>query len=574
MKLFKSANENSDYNIQRKLGSKPPINRKGILIVDDSRFSRNILRDILKNEGYLVIGEAGDGLEAIELTKQKKPEYIFMDVEMPKLDGLGAISRILEIDSGVHIIMCTALGQKNIMVEAAKAGAKDFVIKPFKKENITGVLYDILSTKQKDSQIIPFNSKHSNDNEKHEKSKRLNNIDKQKNDVHEDSLVREVEEVPDILVEMEEYLNPLETDDDIAVVMEETLDSTYNEDSLQETKDNEVLLTYKNESDEKEDNQDADRNTKESLETAKEAVKVTEQQAVGAETEEDEKGETEKLSEINSTVKNDEEHEKMSHQESDTPSEEENKTEKLAEGDKESPAEEITEAEKPVAEETEVEKPVAEETESEKPVTEETDKNVTGEPSEFEKEDTTTVEENSLATGEVAEEAKPAEAETLAKADDKEVHTDTGYSYLWSNRFGYVKETVNTLYQTQRKIPVDRLISLESNLDGIIGSNHSEKLMMLGFIHVYYANDNRLQQNDMEFNAVRLKSYTQAQEKTLHSLDLLDEDEQQSKEMTMADIVRFSGNKLKQSCQGYKMMSNLYCLIDDLVKEKAERILG
>jgi two-component system chemotaxis response regulator CheY len=126
------------------------------MIVDDSKFARNILKDILKKEGFDVIAEAVNGLEAIELTKQKRPDFIFLDVEMPMLDGIGAIPKILEVDSQVHIIMCTAMGQKNIIVEAARAGAKDYVLKPYKKENITRVLSAFIESQPVESQVIPF----------------------------------------------------------------------------------------------------------------------------------------------------------------------------------------------------------------------------------------------------------------------------------------------------------------------------------------------------------------------------------------------------------------------------------
>lgn len=139
MKLFKSANAVNGTNNSNTY-HESDISRKGILIVDDSRFSRNVLKDILIKEKYEVVGEAGDGLEAIEMTKKVHPQYIFMDVEMPKLDGLGAISRILAIDSQIHIIMCTALGQKKIAIEAAKAGAADYITKPYNKDNIINIL--------------------------------------------------------------------------------------------------------------------------------------------------------------------------------------------------------------------------------------------------------------------------------------------------------------------------------------------------------------------------------------------------------------------------------------------------
>lgn len=145
MKIFKTANE-------PKINSNIPRNdnvRKGIMVVDDSKFARNLLKDILKNEGYLIVGEAGDGLEAIEVAGRTRPECIFMDVEMPKLDGLGAIPKILEIDPNIQIIMCTAMGQKSIIVEAVKFGAKDYVLKPYKKENIISVLKENMEYKKK-----------------------------------------------------------------------------------------------------------------------------------------------------------------------------------------------------------------------------------------------------------------------------------------------------------------------------------------------------------------------------------------------------------------------------------------
>jgi two-component system chemotaxis response regulator CheY len=138
MKYFKSNNSTNTIDIQN------DNDNNGIMVVDDSKFSRNILSDILKNEGFHVIAEAKNGLEAIDLAKEKKPKYIFLDVEMPMLDGLGALPKLLEADPDAHIIMCTAMGQKNIIVEAAKAGAKDYVLKPYKRENIVRVLSVIM----------------------------------------------------------------------------------------------------------------------------------------------------------------------------------------------------------------------------------------------------------------------------------------------------------------------------------------------------------------------------------------------------------------------------------------------
>ncbi len=128
--------------------------KKNILIVDDSGFARKILKDMLESEGHNVVGEAADGFEALEMAKQTRPDFIFLDVAMPKLDGMGALPQILEANSNLKIIMCTAMGQKSIIVEAMKIGAIDYVLKPYKKENIVEVLNAHLESKN--SQVISF----------------------------------------------------------------------------------------------------------------------------------------------------------------------------------------------------------------------------------------------------------------------------------------------------------------------------------------------------------------------------------------------------------------------------------
>ena len=176
MKLFKMFGGERNDDIEQE----PAIKRSGVLIVDDSRFSINILRDILIEEGFEVVGEASDGLEAIQKAKELRPEFIFLDVEMPKLDGLGALPQLLEDDPGVNVIMCTALGQKKIIIEATKAGAKDYVIKPYKKEHITDLLETLKpeeAEEEVDNNVIPFDSeskaaKTGHDSQKGKSSKR------------------------------------------------------------------------------------------------------------------------------------------------------------------------------------------------------------------------------------------------------------------------------------------------------------------------------------------------------------------------------------------------------------------
>lgn len=113
---------------------------KKILIVDDAIFMRNIIKDILTEEGYTVVGEAGNGEEAIEKCKMLKPDIITMDIVMPIMSGIDAVREIKKMNNNVKIIMCSALGQESLVMEALEAGAEDFITKPFKKERVIEVL--------------------------------------------------------------------------------------------------------------------------------------------------------------------------------------------------------------------------------------------------------------------------------------------------------------------------------------------------------------------------------------------------------------------------------------------------
>lgn len=156
MRLFRSIEDNTNKTKNEEPAARQK-HKHDFLVVDDSKFSRSILTDILRNEGYNIVGEAGDGFEAIELAKEKRPNFIFMDITMPNMDGLTATKEIIKENPDVNIIMCSALSQKKIIVEAIKAGAKDFVIKPYKKENIINVV-DLHMEADKKGQVIPFRS--------------------------------------------------------------------------------------------------------------------------------------------------------------------------------------------------------------------------------------------------------------------------------------------------------------------------------------------------------------------------------------------------------------------------------
>lgn len=115
-----------------------------ILIVDDSKTSRKILRVTLEEAGYTVIGEAADGEEGVKKYKELKPDVVTMDITMPNKDGLDALTEIMAFDSNAKVIMVTAAGQKNKMIEAIKAGAVDFIPKPFEPEAIIVTLKKVV----------------------------------------------------------------------------------------------------------------------------------------------------------------------------------------------------------------------------------------------------------------------------------------------------------------------------------------------------------------------------------------------------------------------------------------------
>ena len=115
-----------------------------ILLVDDSRTSRKFLRNILESAQHEIVGEAKNGIEGIEKYKQLNPDIITMDITMPELDGLAALKEIIEYDGNANVIIVSAAGQKNKIVEAIKLGAKDYINKPFEPENIINSVASVL----------------------------------------------------------------------------------------------------------------------------------------------------------------------------------------------------------------------------------------------------------------------------------------------------------------------------------------------------------------------------------------------------------------------------------------------
>jgi len=111
-----------------------------ILVADDLSFMRMVQREILQDKGYDVVGEAADGLEAVDKYKQLRPDIIILDITMPHMNGLEAMRKIFEFDKNAKIIICSALGQQQLIVEAIKAGVRDFIVKPFKAERVISAI--------------------------------------------------------------------------------------------------------------------------------------------------------------------------------------------------------------------------------------------------------------------------------------------------------------------------------------------------------------------------------------------------------------------------------------------------
>jgi two-component system chemotaxis response regulator CheY len=107
-----------------------------VLIVDDSLFMRMFIRRIIEKEGYLVIGEAEDGVECIEKFKKYRPQVVTLDVTMPRMNGIHTLSALMEIDPVAKIIMISSLGQESVVKQAISIGASTFIVKPFKNGQI------------------------------------------------------------------------------------------------------------------------------------------------------------------------------------------------------------------------------------------------------------------------------------------------------------------------------------------------------------------------------------------------------------------------------------------------------
>ncbi len=117
------------------------------VVVDDAVFMRTLLRRMLEEiPEYTVLGEGGNGIEAIEQAKKHKPDIMTLDITMPDMDGIQAVKEIMKVSPETKIIMVSAMGQQSMVIEAIKLGAKDFVVKPFDKSRVYQAIKNVMAT--------------------------------------------------------------------------------------------------------------------------------------------------------------------------------------------------------------------------------------------------------------------------------------------------------------------------------------------------------------------------------------------------------------------------------------------
>ena len=115
-----------------------------ILLVDDAAFMRKVIKDTLSKAGYSDLHEAVDGADAVEKYNSLKPDLVLMDITMPNMDGLEALKAIRAADGNANVVMCSAMGQETMVIDAIRSGAKDFIVKPFKIERVLKTVTSIV----------------------------------------------------------------------------------------------------------------------------------------------------------------------------------------------------------------------------------------------------------------------------------------------------------------------------------------------------------------------------------------------------------------------------------------------
>lgn len=117
---------------------------KKILLVDDAAFMRKMIKDTLSKNGYTELFEAVDGADAVEKFSEIGPDLVIMDITMPNMDGLEALKAIRAADGNANVVMCSAMGQETMVIDAIRSGAKDFIVKPFKIERVLKTVTSIV----------------------------------------------------------------------------------------------------------------------------------------------------------------------------------------------------------------------------------------------------------------------------------------------------------------------------------------------------------------------------------------------------------------------------------------------
>lgn len=116
-----------------------------LLIVDDAAFMRMSIRQMLEPHGHEVVGEAGNGIEAVKKFIELKPDVVLLDITMPEMNGVEALKRIKELDQTAKVIICSAMGQQSMVAQAIQAGAKDFIVKPFEADRLVAAVERVMS---------------------------------------------------------------------------------------------------------------------------------------------------------------------------------------------------------------------------------------------------------------------------------------------------------------------------------------------------------------------------------------------------------------------------------------------
>lgn len=116
-----------------------------VLIADDAAFMRMMIKNILSEAGYDILGEAENGAVAVAKYKELKPDLTTMDITMPEMDGLQALKEIRAADPAARVVMCSAMGQQSMVIESIQAGAKDFIVKPFQPDRVLEAVQKALS---------------------------------------------------------------------------------------------------------------------------------------------------------------------------------------------------------------------------------------------------------------------------------------------------------------------------------------------------------------------------------------------------------------------------------------------